>query len=311
MGLRYLTGHAPGMAMNGTSGPVVCGIGAGDPAGRVATFAAGLADALGAPLMAVRIEAMRDQGGPQAAVLRDDTELNDALSEAERVREAVTCTVKVADSASALVAVAEEKGAQLLVVGAGRSGTPLSSVSRELAMRATCPVVVIPHTRAATRRQGWQRGRLLCAFDGSDDARPALGVAAAVAERLGTAAFVVHMRPGSVDDLRARAHAEQAALVVASSRAAEGWRASLPQSAQDAWAPIGPIPLLLVPPAYRAGGAPPVRGPAEPLPFAAGALECSDRDGGGERQFLRRSRMAQVEADSRCAAGALAVPSSP
>jgi nucleotide-binding universal stress UspA family protein len=260
MGSGYAPDHSSGMAMNGTGGPVVCGIGDGDVGRRVAAFAGGLADALGATLIAVRAERMRYPGGSQAAVIRGHARLGAALSEVEREHEAVTCTVQLGDTATALLALAAEKRAQLLVVGAGSAPASLGPVPRELTKRASCPIVVLPRMPAATRSQGWQRGRLLCAFDGSDEARPALGVAAAVAERLGTAAFVVHMSPGSVDDLRARAQSEQTAFVVASSQAVERWQ--LARSGQDCWARIGPIPLLLVPPAYGAVAASPVRAAA-------------------------------------------------
>lgn len=197
MGAGYRTGQASGMAMNGAIAPVVCGIGGGDAGRRAAAFAAGVADALGAPLVAVRAEAVLRPGGSRGAVLRGH--------------------------------------------------------AREVAMRASCPVLVLPYTRPATGKPARHRRHLLCAFDGSDDARATLGVGATVAERLGTAAFVAHMRPGSVDDLRASAHAQQAAMVVASSRAVAGWRSSVPRSSEDESAPIGWIPLLLVPPARTRG----------------------------------------------------------
>ena len=262
MGAGHATGHASGMETNGAGGPVVCGIGDGDAGLRVTAFARGLADAVGAPLIAVRAEAMLEPAASQAAVLRGHALLTDALSEAEREGSAVTGTVKLGDPATALLTVAAHTRAQLLVVGAGRSGAALGGVPREVVMRASCPVVVLPRTRAATPQRASQRRHVLCAFDGSNDARATLGVAAAVAEQLGTAAFVAHIRPGCFDDLRAHAHAGRAAIIVASSRAAEGWQASLTRSGQDAWAPIGQIPLLLVPPTHGAAAAPPVRAAA-------------------------------------------------
>jgi nucleotide-binding universal stress UspA family protein len=261
MGADCGTGHASGMR-NGAGGPVVCGIGGGDLGPRVAAFAGGLASALAAPLIAVRAEAMREPAGFQAAVLRGHALLADALSEAEREGSAVTGTVKLGDPGTVLVAVAADTRAQLLVVSAGRSGAALGGVPRELAMRASCPVVVVPRTRAASPPRASQRRHLLCAFDGSDDARATLGVAAAVADQLGTAAFVAHIRPGCFDDLRAHAHAARAATIVASSRAVEGWRSNPTRSGPDGWAPIGQIPLLLVPPSYGADAAPPLRSAA-------------------------------------------------
>jgi nucleotide-binding universal stress UspA family protein len=251
-----------GMETNGADGPIVCGIGDGDAGPRVAAFARGLADAVGAPLIAVRAEAMLEPAASEAAVLRGHAVLADALSDAERKRSAVTGTVKLGDPATALVAIAADTRAQLLVVGAGPSGAALGGIPSEVAMGASCPVVVVPRTRAASPQRASQRRHLLCAFDGSDDARATLGVAAAVAEQLGTEAFVAHMRPGCFDDLRAHPHAGRAAMIVASSRAVEGSRSNLTRSGPDVPAPIGQIPLLVVPPSYGADAAPPVRSAA-------------------------------------------------
>src|SRR5918992_4373685 len=232
MGAEYGTGDAPGMARDGVPDPVVCGIGGGDAGRRVAAFAGGLAGALAAPLIAVRVEAPPDSVG---------------------------------DPATAVTTVAAEMRAQMLVVGTEDSAALVGGVSREVAIHASCPVVVVPRPRAESRAREWQRRHILCAFDGSHDSRATLGVAAAVAEQLGTAAFVAHMRPGCVDDLRAHAQAGCAAIVVASSRAVQGWRSNLAKSTQDGWAPIGRIPLLLVPPAYEMGTARRRAGSAHPM----------------------------------------------
>src|ERR687896_971739 len=263
MGAEYGTGHAPGMARDGAPGPVVCGIGGGDAGRRVAAFGGGLAGALAAPLIAVRVEAPPDSGGSQAALLRGHARLTDALR--GREGSATTRTVKLGDPATALATVAADMRAQMLVVGTEDSPALLGGVSREVAIRASCPVVVVPRARAEGRQRAWQRRHILCAFDGSHDSRATLGVAAAVAEQLGTAAFVAHMRPGCVDDLPAHAQARRAAMVVASSRAVQDWGSKLRESTQDGWAPIGRIPLMLVPPAYEMGTARRRAGGAHPM----------------------------------------------
>jgi hypothetical protein len=263
MGAEYGAGHAPGMARDSAPGPVVCGIGGGEAGRRVAVFAGGLAGALAAPLIAVRVEARPDSGGSQAALLRGHARLTDALRGGEG--RATTGTVKLGDPATALVTVAAEMRAQLLVVGREDSPALVDGVSRELAIRASCPVVVVPRRRAESRERAWQRRHILCAFDGAHDSRATLGVAAAVAEQLGTAAFVAHMRPGCVDDLRSHAQAGRAAMVVASSRAVQDWRSNLRKSTHDGWAPIGRIPLLLVPPACEMGTARRRAGGAHPM----------------------------------------------
>jgi nucleotide-binding universal stress UspA family protein len=263
IGSGYRAGHASSVAMNVVSGPVVCGIGGREVGRRVASFAAGLAKALGAGLTAVRAEAMVGPDGSRTAALQHGHAwLADVLGEAEEDHEAVTRTVKIGDPATALAAVAAEEHAQLLVVGAGRGGAPagpLGAVPGELAMRASCPVVVLPRTPASTRTHRWPPRHLLCAFDGSDGARATLGVAAALAERLETAAFVAHTSPAALGELEARARAEQAALIVAPSSAIEGWHPGLPGPAPARWALSGSIPLLFVPPTYRASAAPRLR----------------------------------------------------
>jgi nucleotide-binding universal stress UspA family protein len=259
MGADHWKGHAADMARDSAAGPVVCGIGGGGAGRRVAAFAGGLASALAAPLIAVRVEVPSDSDGSRAAVIAGHARLTDALRGTEREGRAVTRIVKLGDPATALVTAAADMRAQMLVVGADDSAKLAGGVSEEVAMRAGCPVAVVPRARAESRERARQRRHLLCAFDGSDDARAILRVAAAVAEQLGTAAFVAHMRPGCVDDLRAHAQAGRAAMIVASSRAVQDWRTNLPNSAQDGLAPIGRLPLLLVPPAYGTGTARPAR----------------------------------------------------
>jgi nucleotide-binding universal stress UspA family protein len=248
--------------MNVVSRPVVCGIGGPDTGRRVAAFAAGLAKALDAPLTVVRVEANDAPDGARNALQRGHTRLGDALRQAEQEHRAVTPMVKLGHPATALIAVVAEERAQLLVVDAGRGvapAAPLGPVPRELAMRACCPVVVLPRTPASTGTHRWLPGHVLCAFDGSDDARATLGVAAAMAERLGTAAFVAHVSPASFGELEAHALAERAGLIVAPSYAIEGRHPTLPGSAPARWPMRGSIPLLLVPPAYRASAAPRLR----------------------------------------------------
>ena len=262
IGSGYRTVDASGVAMNVVSRPVVCGIGGPDTGRRVAAFAAGLAKALDAPLTVVRVEANDAPDGARNALQRGHTRLGDALRQAEQEHRAVTPMVKLGHPATALIAVVAEERAQLLVVDAGRGvapAAPLGPVPRELAMRACCPVVVLPRTPASTGTHRWLPGHVLCAFDGSDDARATLGVAAAMAERLGTAAFVAHVSPASFGELEAHALAERAGLIVAASYAIEGRHPTLPGSAPARWPMRGSIPLLLVPPAYRASAAPRLR----------------------------------------------------
>jgi nucleotide-binding universal stress UspA family protein len=292
-----------GVAKDELGGPVVCGIGGREVGRRLAAFAAGLAKPLGAPLSAVRVEtAISDSAdglaagldGPRTAALeRGYALLREALGEAER-KHAVRLGVHLGDPAATLIAVAATERAQLLVVGAGRRAGPVASlgtVSREVVMRASCPVIVLPHAPAEARTCGWARRLLLCAFDGSDDARVALSVAAAIAERLGAAAFVAHVGAGSVGELEARARTERAALIVAASRGAEGWHTALPGSPPAHLATSGSTPVLFVPPTYRRTAPAPLRvaaavgpvtrraPPSDSRPAVASASEAGGQDG--------------------------------
>lgn len=146
--------------------------------------------------------------GPRASALRRGYALlTEALTEAEP-EHAVACKVGFGQPAATLVAMAAAEQAQLLVVGAGGRMSPaasLGAVPRELMMRARCPVIVVPRVPASPGPPVWAGRRVLCAFDGSHDARRALSVAAAVAERLGALAFVAHVDAGGVRALEARA----------------------------------------------------------------------------------------------------------
>jgi nucleotide-binding universal stress UspA family protein len=246
------------MAMNAVSAPIVCGIGGPHAGRRVATFAAALAGTLGAPLTLVRAEAVAELGGSRTALQRGQARLGDVLSHSGHESDAVTRTVRLGDPATVLVAVAGELRAQLLLVGGGSAAPPFGAIARKLAMRAACPIIVLPRRATATPADGWRHRHVLCAFDGSDDARATLGVAAAFADRMGAAAFVAHIRPGSLHELGERAHNEQAALIVAPGSSADPRACTRAGPAQN-----GPAtPLLLVPPAYRAGAGPPVRAAA-------------------------------------------------
>jgi nucleotide-binding universal stress UspA family protein len=226
--------------VNALSGPVVCGVGGRHSRHQVAGFAAGLARALDAPLALVRAEAAARLGGSRSALQHG------------HVR------VRLGDPATVLAAVAEELEAQLLVVGAGHVATPLGALQRELAMRAVCPVLVLPRGATPAQADGWQHRLVLCAFDESVDARATLGVAAGFADRVGAAAFIAHIRPGSLHELTVRAHAEQAALIVAPSHILEDRHSTRAGSAPNGPAATMRTPLLVVPPAYRPGAAAPV-----------------------------------------------------
>jgi nucleotide-binding universal stress UspA family protein len=133
---------------------------------------------------------------------RGHAPLRGALCEVEQ-EHAFARRVGLGDPAAALRAAADGERARLMVVGAGSRTGPAASlgpVARELALRASCPVLVVPHAASAPT-DAWTRRPLVCTFDGSDGARPALSVAAALADRLGAVAFVAHVGRGSVGQL--------------------------------------------------------------------------------------------------------------
>jgi nucleotide-binding universal stress UspA family protein len=145
-----------------------------------------------------------------------------------------------------------------MVIGVGCRAGPAASlgrVVRELVLRASCPVLVVPQAASAPT-DTWTRRPVLCTFDGSDGARRALSVAAGVAERLGAVAFVAHVGRGSVGEVEARARTERPALIVTASCGAESWHAGLPGSGPVRLATPGSTPVLFVPPAYRPTAAP-------------------------------------------------------
>jgi nucleotide-binding universal stress UspA family protein len=250
------------VAQDEVSGSVVCGIGGRDAAARLAAVAATLAKQLGAPLTAVRVEPATPAAGDgpsatlgrarTAALRRGHALLGEVLREAEQ-EHAFVRRVGLGDPAAALRAAADGERARLMIVGAGSRTGPAASlgpVARELVLRASCPVLVVPHaasppTDAPTCRP------LLCTFDGSDGARPALSVAAALADRLGVLALVAHVGRASVGEVEARARTERPALIVTASCGTEGWHAAMPGSGPVRLATSGSTPVLFVPPEYR------------------------------------------------------------
>ena len=94
--------------------------------------------------------------------------------------------------AEALIETADREGAELLVVGSRGRGSlrsaVLGSVSRELAARAPCPVVVVPSGEPAeTASRGEDAdASVVCGVDGSDQALAAAALAGRLATRLGS-----------------------------------------------------------------------------------------------------------------------------
>lgn len=190
----------------------------------------------------------------------------------------VECEIKVVfgDAVEALIAVASEQDAELLVVGSRGRGplasVVLGSVSARLAAVAPCPVVVVPSPHAADR---WlarpANSRLVCGVDDSVGSVRALRHAAVLADRLGLRLSSVHVdadgpwedaplgpprsSPPSVtvfagdpvEMLREQGADPDTSLLVVGSRGRTSWRAPL-GSVSRQLAASAAVPVLVVPP---------------------------------------------------------------
>jgi nucleotide-binding universal stress UspA family protein len=170
---------------------IVAGVDRSDAAEPVVDAASGLASALDARLLVVHAVA-------------------EPVEEAEELLESLRARLPGADDTSMrlvegspadrLIEVADDEGAELLVVGSrGRgalSSAVLGGVSRKVARDARCPVVVVPPAASvgAPEAGGGSEGAVVCGVDGSGHAVTAAQVAGRLAERLGGRIVVVHAR---------------------------------------------------------------------------------------------------------------------
>jgi nucleotide-binding universal stress UspA family protein len=170
---------------------IVCGVDLSDASASSIGVARRLADGLGTRLLIAHVV-----DGPE-----DQTERLDALRAEAGAGDAEVRLLppEPAPAAEALMTLAAEEGARLLVVGsrgqsALRSGLT-GSVTRELASRSEIPVVVVPpgYEERATG------DAVICGVDGSDHALAAVRIASGLAEALGGRLVVVH----ALKDLRA------------------------------------------------------------------------------------------------------------
>ena len=100
--------------------------------------------------------------------------------------------------ARAIMETADREGAELLVVGARGRGAlrsaVLGSVSRELASRSRCPVIIVPPEAQRAQTAPGADPSVVCGVDGSDQALAAAALAGRLASRLGCRLVVVHAR---------------------------------------------------------------------------------------------------------------------
>jgi nucleotide-binding universal stress UspA family protein len=170
---------------------ILCAIDDSEVAGRVLVTARGLADASGADLLAVHAVEEPGQDADHVLAL-----VRDRLSAT-----GVAADLRVVEGppAEALIETAEREGAELLVIGSRGRGAlrsaVLGSVSRELASRAPCPVVIVPSgERWAETEVRADDASVVCGVDGSDQALAAAALAGRLASRLRCRLVFVHAR---------------------------------------------------------------------------------------------------------------------
>lgn len=169
---------------------IVCAVDDSDAAGRVLDTARWLADVWGAGLLVVHAAGTDGEADDSGASVRK------RLAEAG---EATEVRLVEGSPPEAIVETADREGTELLVVGSrgrGRVGSAiLGSVSREVASRARCPVVIVPlGARWARAGDGVEDAdaSVVCGVDGSDQALAAAAFAGRLAKRLGCRLVVVH-----------------------------------------------------------------------------------------------------------------------
>lgn len=170
---------------------ILCAVDDSEVAGRVLGTARWLAEAWGGELVVVH--AVEGHGQEADGVVAS---IRARLSGA-----GVAPDVRLVDGppARALTQTAEEEGAELLVTGSRGRGAlrsaVLGSVSRELALEAPCPVVIVPSgERWAETGADAANASVVCGVDGSDQALAAAALAGRLATALGARLVLVHAR---------------------------------------------------------------------------------------------------------------------
>jgi nucleotide-binding universal stress UspA family protein len=170
---------------------ILCAVDDSEAASGVFEAARALADALSAELVAMHVVADAKQPLDQLAA-----SIRSRLSGAGAAPD-----VKLVEGspAEAIMETADSDGAELVVIGSRGRGSlrsaVLGSVSRELAARARCPVVIVPLSEESEAGGvGGADASVVCGVDGSDQALVAATFAGRLATRLGTRLVLVHAR---------------------------------------------------------------------------------------------------------------------
>lgn len=166
-------------------------------------MASDLGDRLGTRLVVVHVLAPDDSPTTPVELQREQ----DATKFLERLTGEVAADVtrvarlEVGEPAERLAASAVAEQAEMIVVGSRGRGAlaaaVLGSVSRGLATRSPCPVLVVPPRGAAEEVQHEREPQrparsVVCGVDGSEEALAAARLAAGLARRLGLRFVVTH-----------------------------------------------------------------------------------------------------------------------
>jgi nucleotide-binding universal stress UspA family protein len=175
---------------------IICAVDDSPSAGSVVATAHWLADALGDRLVIVHAASDPDAGS-EPVVSAVETWLDGAEHELR---------ILGGSAASAILEEADTEAVTLIVVGARGRGplrsALLGSVSRDVAARAGCPVVVVPPAASeaeAPSGDGGDEDVVVCGVDGSDLSMAAAAFTGRLARQLRCRPVIVHAR----QDLRA------------------------------------------------------------------------------------------------------------
>ncbi len=222
---------------------ILVGTDGSDSAIRAVTHAGWLAGALGADLLVSHAyaEAREDPGGPRnmgASVLRDACAL---VTKADP-----TPLLRPGEAAEALVGLAREEGADLVVVGnrgLGNRRVLMGTVPGRVAQRAPCDVLVA-HTTGLVPEEPYRRVHL--ATDRSPTGERATAAGLALADALGAEREELHVTEEDPAQGIVRAAAERGAdLVVVGNKGLTGARRFL-ASVPSRVARRAPCHVLLV-----------------------------------------------------------------
>jgi nucleotide-binding universal stress UspA family protein len=165
--------------------------------------------------------------------------------------------VELGDPANELSEVATEVGAALIVAGTRGRGrltaALLGSVSRELARRAPCPVMIVPEsaaTRASNGRVARRENRstIIAGVDGSQRSSAAAGLARRLADRLDGQLLIVplHSTPDPpAHVLQGIAASERARSIVIADDCCDARRLALMPSLPAQLLRLAPCPVIV------------------------------------------------------------------